>query len=1672
MANSDAAPPLDKLIQHIRRQFSQDAPQLPPSPTASLLGRQLATYAPHQDVVSCLLSCCAPVRCACLEALESRILERSSNEDTVPSSFDYLTNWCIALQHTPDGACFRTFAVYCVQLNPMAVVTLWEQTEHRSILLRSVLHAAFAGGGTPPTTHSITPLMACCCSQRREYAAEAVRLLHQYIWEVLGDDEAQQNGESSEDWIQWEWTLFDLCSTKDDTEWLVNLLYLTPEPSTRALRAISRTLEYVLPRHHSAVVQAALQLEQQQQPRTAPLLVLPVSAMDIFKLCAHCLTTSIATCRLGLLQVLRTGIAKTTTQETRFSQYLLQLTTELIASYDGECRLAAARIMNEVTASITLEANDVESFVGFALDRLAVGVDWNPLQQTAALLIGMAAWDCGEPDYLEKHLLPTYSHLGSVLVPLLLHRLHRRPTLPTLDLLLTSPLISNPVAAQHVWSVVSTWEDQSSALAVILLRRLPLMIHRNARLYRRCIETIGRSLASGRDPEVRLSAAASLAECAALDVIRDVSDGVIGWVQALLSPDEEPALIHYAVMTLYSLVLEEELDFNVVITVLQKKLTSLDVVALRKLPDLVLEAIAVLLSAGDVDEEDEEVVVSAQVSIAIRALLSLGQQLEFRPTDDQNVRVHRAIVSSLSNYPLAAMGVDGDSIEEAATGDELKENFYTELQRFVLLSLERLEDCSDAATLSSAILLLEEEVLGAALWQRRRQFKAESTVRKQILPQKETVRSMVMAEPTNPIAVLAYSDGDQLAVLRDNADACLEASASEPHVQVLCLEAFLAFSHKVVASRESISEAVEEIRSWYELFLSPDAMHLALASIAIYVSLRETEENDVVKDIHESVMRAFDDEDFENDEIGKICLGFLGVSSLNKDLFDQTENLVGSLEDTARGYGGEPSFGAFYALGLIAKNCLGYLERGKKEGTDQNEVKNLIYRINGFLLEQLLSCFQDQNDGSRLIDCVKSGKVSADLVDDLRRLDSNSIPMLMTKHVVARYLFMALSISSGSLAHLNGHLMMLIFRFLESLEWGTGKGLLVPSIVRTCQSSGLLGGDVLEQVYLDLIGLFERNLDATADTEGCDALEDIACAIRGLGWIVPQDKRFDLPSVPDLFADDSHALFLLSSLSTSFSFPLLGPFAHQVEPSFASGLSESDVIKSVEEVLAVANAQSATKSSSIALIALSLLSCAKQDGGLDSARAKRSRAATSMQNRGEAEAEKRVDFDVLSTPLEGTLAFAILRRIEKSFQCGDTPGIEFLGRFIPSLHHISIPDKYGAGFVQPLLEVDSFKDSQLTFLCAQVSMRRRAFSPGPSFVSLVSEVCRSSKDGWQRWGKESKNMFLDSFGDFGSRIASHEAEECIEQLWSNCKAGQPEDMVRFLKSTKRLLSSAAAPAKSVAVLRSILLDLVAKDAFSLPVEDFVRKTKAGSVLGALAVCLLEIPVHLMDQDAFSRLDASGVLSTECSRALTLLELLRLKYYIDSDRSLRELSNIKTFLSIAVLKHSHAALLIRRLICSYCSVIPKGEGNLDIFFELLLLADRASCTVGLEWISTYTSALVQPKQNRPELSLRLFIGDVQAHMLPDAELERFVQLQVAAFPETLLTYCETSTQGFAVVVNHLLRTRERWMEMSVPDHLLLVIEEAIRYCQKEKGSAYTELVVVRMGKSNQSNEGNP
>eukprot|EP00979_Chaetoceros_neogracilis_P017016 scaffold10171_cov446-Chaetoceros_neogracile.AAC.22 len=348
-------------------------------------------------------------------------------------------------------------------------------------------------------------------------------------------------------------------------------------------------------------------------------------------------------------------------------------------------------------------------------------------------------------------LISKYQHLGRRCLPIMVATLEQYITIGSVECILphlefiTTSITQDASCAHEVWSLLSSLTNTKVPINVqaMTIRLYPLLCISNRRLYSRVCESLGRYVEHPSAP-LRIAAASSLCDLAEEDLIRDVTE-IIGWVQTFLI-DEEHMVTHFAVRTLHHLIKAEELDFSMVIKVLNKKLVTVDdAEAIMKLPDIVVEALVQLLgtggdsnasssdSDGSESEDNSDIVISQQVQAATSGLREVAlmltgslvkQNAQLYYDHKTTVLLVKLVYESLGQYSLGQIGITNDIIR----ADCSDTSEYDCLRKIIEQGFDASEKCHHVDTfnldrsliaLARKVVSFEEDALGPSLWNLR-----------------------------------------------------------------------------------------------------------------------------------------------------------------------------------------------------------------------------------------------------------------------------------------------------------------------------------------------------------------------------------------------------------------------------------------------------------------------------------------------------------------------------------------------------------------------------------------------------------------------------------------------------------------------------------------------------------------------------------------------------------------------------------------------------------------------------------------------------------------------------------------------------------------------------------------------------------------------------------------
>lgn len=1360
-------------------------------------------------------------------------------------------------------------------------------------------------------------------------------------------------------------------------------------------------------------------------------------------------------------------------------------------------------------------------------------------QQIASLLLGIVLLDQDESMGLAflSNLLRSNPHLAITLLPIMLNRVQSASQKSDEQGLLRSlkflceVLARDVHCAVEIWNILTQLLSQNMPLAVRIttIRLLPSLVDSNRRMYQRVIDVLGAAL-SNRQAELRLAAAATLADLAQNDCIVDVSD-VIGWIQSLLTESTtnpiHALVVHYAVMALHYLVVTGNLTFDIVIKVLNKRMLSSSVSnfdAVAALPPVVQEALVLLLGDGECDgassDESEAggrtsrsggnqdktaiVSVSPQVSSSVHVLIRLGMALQElrskQPWDATQKRTVRNTYQSLAGYSLEALGLTEEGINSVMSyfDDGSSENMalteagerYISLRNLVVSGITCLDE--EPVTISqnrgdtshpdvSLVMLarklveFEEEIVGSKLWRKhglKRQIPSSSASAKSsgssrlergitaVLPDPVVVHQIAAERTISPgaaIALLLSSDGTQLSVIRDNGDAALETT--DPLFLVFLVQAYLHVSSNAMSRnrREDAGILIDEVESW-SIFVSPDTMYLALSSLCIYLpfDLQEqaSENCTYAQKVFHIVLEAYQSNRFEKDDVAKICLGLISVSSLRSGSLGDAALIVDLLEQSVKGYGGRQCFGAYYGLSLVCQALHQYLDSDVFR-LIVPEARRLVFRICGFLIDEILTCYEERSDiFVNLVACVKSGVATSDLVESMSDLDAGSLGLLMTKQVKARYLFISCASCLPALSSLNGALHLATLRLMEAFEWGGGKGIALPPMLRACESANLFETDELKQIYASFAQTFEDRMDCREKGIDSDGLDDIFYAFNGTtSSPTTHIIRRTLVGNRDLFDDDGCVLSLIAMTVSVAPVPCLGSGYFTIPPDVRIDAMKSDV-ESIVEIVNDAASIEAEKYSEMALILMAFLASMKQERELGAVAF--SLPAAADKGRHEKVRDTRgvgINFDKVPCPHAETTLAGILNHVE-SLDVRTAKRGYAMTIIMSVLESLSLPDAFSKSFIEPLMRVakDSVARSCVNLLCSQLRGRRRAVFGDRDFVLLTLKLANTNVQDWSDMGStlDAFQVFISSLGDIVKKIPPESSGIVLEKTWNICVSfipGNPSLAVKFLISMSDLLDGVALAPKTSKSVRRHFEQIFTELPGSVSLSELLQSEDGTpSILDAFVGCLATISRNAVEDDSsFNFLQSFDGFDVEAFKVLAMIDLAEADCFDLSKTERRELglSNAASWIakklhlsgdevnlhSLRVVIHSFAVASTRD------NASAKKE-RLSFFLDVLLQTKRGTSRLSVHWLAV-VMAQWSVHSGSDELTTLGFlcIGDARlARNLSPRELEQLLEVMMYDLPYNLSGFASREKVS-ATVSKQLYRMHEVWSEQQVDPDVL-------------------------------------
>jgi hypothetical protein len=1406
--------------------------------------------------------------------------------------------------------------------------------------------------------------------------------------------------------------------------------------------------------------------------------------------------------------------------------------------------------------------------------------NWSAFQQNAALLLGIGLLKNKQGTtpktaflYL-KQLLARYSHLGISLLPVLMDSINtasiRGDGMALVQQLefLCDTVVLDVQCAREIWNLIGVElmrETTPSVIRATVIRLFPKLCTANRRLYKRIIDALGRNLASSStsNAEVRLAIAATIAELAQEDQIRDVTDVIgwiqgfivdVGWIRRMTTLDDELApsnasIVHYAIMALHYLVVAQELDFHLVIVVLNKRLCTIhNIDDVLKLPHIVLEALAILLGDGECDEDsDEEQSTSAaltvQVTRSVETLIQLGlaEKMRLPKSADTSAyelewaalrRCRRNIYESLLRYSMPALGIDDDGIRAVAAasesaGDNI--NNASSLPRSgvryeavrhliqdgmqILASddppfrtttpeeVKELEEKNSKAlgALTSKLLQFEEEVFGSNLWQKRGKLLTSGSpgkVNRNNVNDEPTVEPLQLAalpsstmvqqvytknqSTATSLAVLLCFDGKPLSLLTDLAGDIANESL-DPMMLVFTVQAWLnAARHMLIemmgrSSAQGLDQILREIREWRFRMDSPDNMYMALIALALHIPDtlgRLGDHSGIVEEVCNEVWHAYSEHEFDSADIGQLCLGFVGICDVRTRNFKRLDDIVTTLEKSVSGYGGQASFGSFYALSSIAQALPVLSTPGRFDEADID--LEFISRIIGFLVNELVSCIRGEHKALRdLVSGIHDGEISPEIVAALTTFRKMSLHLVTSKRRTAKSLFIGFALCLPSLASINYELLLGVYCLLESLEWGSGKGIALPSVLRACRKCRLFDSQEIEKIYGKYARDFEEGINLSID-----GLDDIFYAVTAtMKKAIPYNIRRFLVGNRTLFDEEGRAMSVLAAVVSLSSMPCLGVGADLITDTarLSPTASKDDVLGVVELVAEGAKSRDWNQYSQVSVLLMGFMASMNKlsDDNRTSfnTRPKEALAASSM---GDSNGQT---LSKLPTAQQGTVLDVVMSILAHWYHNpnglpNDKAKSEVV-RILGCMEVLSLPGHFATFVEQMLHGTDEVKAACVRLLVSQIRGRRRAVFDGREFVALTVKVATTPVSALRTLlGQgDAPIVFIESMADILPKFPPDAVEEAFQNMWRLCinqVGNSPAWTLSFL-STVQMLLKTSRDKKSISMspnimnfVRLFVLNRIfagIRDA-PLPSSSVSSDTDQRTIIDVYTQCLMEIPIpSLVEAEFFALKELDGFVG-EALRNRCIMALVKWGYFTTPSRASSEISSSLAWFSRQLIS-SEDEIFSSSLLQVACAIAEatsaenpdrKREALLALLDNLLLTGSSA-CSIGLQLLSALVAQWCDGIGSDGDLSLACLCVDGMSkwQALSPPTLQQMFRLLVHDLPYNLATYSRREKIS-GVVFNRLLRVYNKWWEQGADQETIDTVRKTLITCRSVDSGA--------------------
>lgn len=1018
----------------------------------------------------------------------------------------------------------------------------------------------------------------------------------------------------------------------------------------------------------------------------------------------------------------------------------------------------------------------------------------------------------------------------------------------------SKPIVSDPHGAHLAWTYLSplTNDGVPADTRASIIRVLPQMCLNNKKLFRRIRDVVGKSMLS-TDPMVRIAATATLSDMAKLDLLRDV-EGIVSWIQGRLN-DEESTVTYFAISALRYLVQNEELDFDLVVRVLEKRLA----LELGSVDDflgwdiLVLESLVELLGEGGLEEEDDDEESqeeekeggpepTAKTVKAVSLLIELALKID---SDDERyelptqARILSKIYQSLANYSALILGLDSESIRTCADATSIPEDLsgdwdrYLELKKMVQGGMNLVTRMQDEAkddgigsittefsnNLVATIQLLlsfEEETFGSFVFRKggssskgKNEGAHQHRVSKSVLsalPEISTVRSMFESDESVSARAAAYFyalgiEDDNGPIPRTSAllaemTECISHFAPPSDPPAYAMQVFSIINAMSTVFR-SIQNADENSREQlFETAIEQLEEWATEFSEYGYVALSALAlAADDSPQFYSAISRVqntiLDGCDMFETEDVKLLCECMVAARLSRTTDTRVVALIHSVEKSIERHNGQSCFGGYIGLAIFVESVS---RKMRLTGSDPSEVwcREQTLRCICILAKSLNNCILTQDDSIlKLASCIETGKLT----------DTLSLPSdLIIKDGAAQKLggvIIGLSHCFPALAGVNTDLLKPVVAVIDELPWGSGKGFATHSTYKTLIDAGVYSSD-------DLSGAITATMACVQGFDNdCIDLSDSLFSLVSLCRLSSGKLKVEL----DLINETTDSILSATSRMTSKGKTMaiftrcasIGelPGVTSFSPNIHLSVKKeqvSTVVEMLEETLSNGEVE-CTHASALALGVL----CAMRNS-----------SQTIQQHKHEKKSDrKNVNVNSIIQGKGGTIMEFVLQQVAKAHsdvlsQHSDTKrAAKQLCILFEALEAVALPGSFSRVIETTLhssaVEDTELTDSSLKILFSQIeSGRRRIGFDGRGFLDMSARLTKLPTEDLRKLvGAMGAQQMMAAMPNLLFQLPTSAGEEVAKCLWGICRDLSNHQMVmtEFFIGMKTIFASAGKESK-------------------------------------------------------------------------------------------------------------------------------------------------------------------------------------------------------------------------------------------------------------------------------------